>query len=191
MSAQTKFERMLNSTLDRCTVLSVAIAHCVPLNASIFEILEEYFLDVELAYPLPDLDLDENTRRTLSVQILHEMKVMVTASAGMLTERGLDNYLDAHLGDALDNELNDLWLQLARCNADVFNTRFETLREEANSDDVRSEMVQQLVHLLRELETDFDRFVASLQTPMWRRSVWASGVNPDAVIQELTDIYRS
>ena len=125
---------------DTKVLATVASIPDTPITSHVIDAVARWYQDVEILYPIAEMDLDETNKRSLTEAIATEMlSQFVTALESAKASGG---ELDSEPFQALGAAVDPLWRELAGVHAAVLNGSFQENRIEP--EDTRDAIEQML-----------------------------------------------
>jgi hypothetical protein len=170
-------DMMRSSETDFRTLKRVIEAE-IPVTEALLGSVSKWFGNVEISYPIAEMEMDENARRSLALTVMQEMSDAVTKAVSAL-ENGTD--AEQVLAD-VSPVLDALWRELAGLYALVLNTAFERDTEGVNPEEVQQAVEAMLEGLAEMTGEDRESVLAELrQDPNFRAKLRRLGVDPDSL----------
>lgn len=170
-------EMMRSSETDFRTFQRVIDAD-IPVTEALLGSVAKWFGNVEINYPIAEMELDENARRSLALTVMQEM-VEAVAKAVSSLESGADaEFVLAEVSPVLDA----LWRELSGLYAPVLNAAFKRDTAGVNPEEVQQAVEAMLEGLAEMTGEDRESVLAELrQDPNFRAKLRRLGVDPDSL----------
>jgi hypothetical protein len=169
---------MLKSSQSDFETLQSIIAADIPMTESLMGTIAKWFGNVEIGYPIAEMELTSAERRTFAITALTEM-CDVTARAVVKLEA--DNDEEEVLED-ISPKLDALWRELTGLFASVLNEAFQRSIENVDPEEVREALesaITTLAEVVGEDEEDVREMMKSDES--FRAKVRRMGIDPDSI----------
>jgi hypothetical protein len=169
---------MLKSSQSDFETLQLIIKADVPMTESLMGTIAKWFGNVEIGYPIAEMELTAAERSALAITVMKEMCDVTASAVTALEADGDDEEVLADISPKLDA----LWRELTGLFAVVLNESFHRSIENVDPDEVREALESAITTLAEVVGEDEDEVREMMKSDeSFRAKVRRMGIDPDSI----------
>lgn len=170
----------LKESLEDIKVFAFTALHSaeVALTQSVIGGIEKWFSNVEVVYPIMEVDFDAAEKAKLIQDVTDEMIELLSATY----LHRVTNVLTQKDYDAFCVKLDSLWRELTGCIASELNELFKSRAVPAESVEDATRMIKEVMSQAAGSEEEAEAFLKEAKAdPFTRTNLRRIGINPDSL----------